>query len=151
MKRPFMVYFKSHNWTLVFYLSTNCMLNTYERIKIHWLIATLSVLISLLNFLLQSPMEQSCSVLSTDIHHGLIIWKAWRKKAPGVITLYFMLQQTATILVFVWSAVLAVISWSVRVIPVSSKAIHLWLVTFMSCTMWAFDSNKVQDKITFSR
>ena len=55
-----------------------------------------------------SVMEHPCSTLFPATHHGMNIYKAWRKMVPGVITWFCLLQQITFKLPSVLSAALIV-------------------------------------------
>ena len=90
-----------------------------------------------------SMMEHPYSTLFLATHHGVNIYKAWRKTVPGVITWFCLLQQIAFKLSSVLSAALIVKQLSIQNTQLLTQPPLCW-DTFMSYTMLAFSLEKVQ-------
>ena len=94
-------------------------------------------------------MEHHCSTLSVDIRLGLNTWEVWRKMAPGAIIWFYLLQQTATELTSVLSAVLDVKYSLVQTVRLLTPSLLFW-DTFTKNIMLAFGSSMVKLLIYFS-
>ena len=94
-------------------------------------------------------MEHHCSTLSVDIRLGLNTWEVWKKMAPGEIIWFYLLQQTATELTSVLSAVLDVKYSLVQTVLLLTPTLLFW-DTFTRNIMLAFSPSMVKVLISFS-